>query len=144
MDELAAVGPAQFTARSYRLGHVTHCVFFKLASGLDDEAKREIVSRFHALAGSLRDDGQTYIVSIEGGAQVSGEQADPIGFDLGFVVTFQSLGDRNYYVGSPIVTHSAYQDPAHAAFKDFVGPLVAERGVLVFDIYSPAAKRLPG
>jgi hypothetical protein len=38
-------------------------------------------------------------------------------------------------VGTPVVTDPAHYDPAHAAFKEYVGPLLADTGgVLVFDI----------
>ena len=50
------------------------------------------------------------------------------------MLRFASEGDRNYYCGGPIVTDAALYDPAHDAFKHFVGPLLADAtGVLVFD-----------
>jgi hypothetical protein len=42
-----------------------------------------------------------------------------------------SQGDRNFYVGEPIVADPAHFDHEHAAFKAFVGPLLA--GAQVFD-----------
>ena len=50
-----------------------------------------------------------------------------------------ALRDRNYYVGNPVVTDSRFFDPAHQAFKEFVGPLLDKdasgnvNGALVFD-----------
>ena len=54
--------------------------------------------------------------------------------EQGFVVTFASAGDRNYYVGEPVISDSRFIDPVHADFKAFVGPLLAPGGVLVFDV----------
>ena len=48
-------------------------------------------------------------------------------------------GDRNYYVGQPVIdpVHAQFYDPAHLAFKNFVGPMletpVVPGGVFVFD-----------
>lgn len=72
-------------------------------------------------------DGEQYILSIEHGGQLSIESAGKQ-FDLGFIVRFASLGDRNYYVGG-----DGYEDAAHETFKAFVGPLLAPDGVIVFD-----------
>lgn len=135
--ELAEVGAARFTARDYRPGLVTHSVFFKLLPGVGADARESVLQRFLSLRDSTRDDGETYISSVEGGTQVSAEDHDPVGFDLGFVMTFASLGDRNYYVGTPVVTDPQYFDPVHAAFKDFVSSMVAPGGVLVFDSFRP-------
>lgn len=49
----------------------------------------------------------------------------------GYIVTFSSVADRDYFVGRPF--HYPY-DPHHDAFKQFVGPLLdKEDGVIVFD-----------
>jgi hypothetical protein len=132
--ELQAVGPEAFTARDYGPGRVIHIVLFKLGPDAPTGAAEEVRQRFHALAQSVRDDGAPYIRSIESGAQRSGEGQEGAGYDLGFVVTFDSEGDRNYYVGAPIQPDPRWFDPAHAAFKEFVGPLVAGGAVLVYDI----------
>jgi hypothetical protein len=43
-------------------------------------------------------------------------------------------GDRNFYVGQPIVTDSKHFDAAHQRFKDFVGPfLQTTQGAFVVD-----------
>lgn len=132
-QESRAVGLEQFTARTYRPGLVTHIVLFGFAPTTTAEQKADVARRFHALADTPRD-GAPYIVSITSGAQVSGEAALG-GFEHGFVVTFASLGDRNFYVGEPVVTDPGFFDPVHHEFKSFVGPLLREGsgGVLVFD-----------
>jgi hypothetical protein len=127
--ELAEVGPEQFTAHDYRRGTVRHIVLFKFAGTASEADRSELSHRFHALADTERD-GQRYIVSIESGDQISGE-VEPDGFEVGFLVTFSSQGDRNFYVGEPVVADPAYLDQEHAAFKAFAGPLLA--GVQVFD-----------
>jgi hypothetical protein len=130
--ELEAVGVDRFTARDYRPGTVTHIVLFKYAPAATEADRAEVARRFHALAATDRG-GAPYIVSITSGAQRSGEAA-PGGFEHGFVVTFSSFGDRNFYVGEPIVTDPEFYDRVHAEFKEFVGPLLAPPGdVLVFD-----------
>lgn len=132
-QESRSVGLERFTARDYGPGPVTHIVLFAYRATTTPEQKAEVARRFHALADSPRD-GAPYIVSITSGAQISGETA-PGGFEYGFVVTFASLGDRNYYVGEPVVTDPAFFDPVHHEFKSFVAPLLREgaEGVLVFD-----------
>ena len=129
--ELQEMGPAAFTASSYRPGAVTHIVLFRYAESISTAERAEVSRRFHELVTTERD-GARYIRSIESGAQLSGE-VEPGGFDEAFVVRFASLGDRNFYVGEPIVTDPDFFDEPHARFKDFVAPLLAPDGVLVFD-----------
>nr|WP_246314766.1 Dabb family protein [Kineococcus aurantiacus] len=131
---LAEVGVAAFTARDFRPGLVRHVVLFRYRPEVDADQREEVLRRFRALADSPRD-GAPYIVSIEAGPQTSGEGVDG-GFDHGIVVTFASEGDRNHYVGTPVVEDPAFSDPEHARFKEFVGPLLAD--VLVFDVAVPA------
>ncbi|WP_394770675.1 Dabb family protein [Lacisediminihabitans sp.] len=132
--ELEAVGVDRFTARDYRPGTVVHIVLFRYTAAATEAHRAEVARRFHALAATERR-GAPYISSITSGTQQSGEVA-PGGFEHGFVVTFSSLGDRNFYVGEPIVTDPEFYDRVHAEFKQFVGPLLAPGGVLVFD-FSP-------
>lgn len=131
-QELAEVGLPQFTASNYKPGRVKHIVLFRYAPDVSISKQRAVVEAFLALKDSRRN-GVPYIESIEVGEQNSGEGVDA-GYTQGFIVTFTSEGDRNYYVGSPIVNEANYYDKAHAAFKAFVGPLLAKhQGVLVFD-----------
>ena len=136
-DRLAAerdhIGPVAFTAASYRPGEVVHIVLFRLKPSVSDTERDEVVRRFLALGQACLRDGQPYIREIVAGRPNGGEGAER-GFELGFVLRFASEGDRNYYCGGPIVTDAALCDPAHDAFKHFVGPLLADAtGVLVFD-----------
>lgn len=130
-EELEAVGASGFVDRDYKVGVVRHIVLFRYRDAISNEDQREVTRRFLALQGSLRN-GAPYIVSIEEGAQNSGEKMDG-GFDQAFLVTFRSQGDRNYYVGQPIVRNPDFYDPAHHAFKEFVSEFLAPEGVLVFD-----------
>jgi Stress responsive A/B Barrel Domain len=133
-QELAEVGPETFTARDYRPGRVVHIVLFKFAPSVREGALTEVTERFLALKESTREDGKPYILSIDAGSQGSGEGAVGADYDLGFVVVFASSGDRNYYVGAPIQPDPRFFDPMHAAFKEFVAPLLDGGDVLVFDI----------
>lgn len=127
------IGTAAFTAHDYRPGTVQHIVLFHYKASVTPAQIKEVRERFLALKDEARRDGKPYILRLEAGAQNSGEGVDH-GFQEGFIVTFASEGDRNYYVGTPVVTDPRFYDPAHQRFKDFVGPLLGEKdGVLVFD-----------
>ena len=120
------------TDPGYRPGDVVHIVLFRLSDGASDDDRREVDRRFRALANTKRD-GRTYIRRIRSGPQISPE-GHARGLELGFVVEFDSEGDRNWYLGRPFVADGADFDPEHDAFKQFIGPLLApEEGVLVFD-----------
>lgn len=133
-QELAEVGPETFTARDYKPGRVVHIVLFKFDPSTSDAVKTDVTGRFLALKDAPREDGEPYIQSIDAGPQASGEEAVGADYDLAFVVVFASVGDRNYYVGEPVVSDPRFFDGAHAAFKEYVGPLLDGGDVLVFDI----------
>jgi hypothetical protein len=107
-------------------------VLFRYRPEVSPADRQEFADRFLALAATPRH-GAPYIVSVVGGPPRGGEGAGG-GFEQGFVVTFASEGDRNYYVGEPVFEDERHLDPVHAEFKRFVGPLLASDGVLVFDI----------
>jgi hypothetical protein len=136
--EALEVGYERFTAPEYRPHRVRHVVLLQCRAGLDAATRAAVVDRFLALERECVRDRQPYIESIEYGRQCGGEGAER-GFELCFLVTFRSEGDRNYYTGTPIVTDPAYCDAVHEAFKAFVGPLLAPEGVLVFD-YLPRTR----
>lgn len=123
-----------FTSASYQPGLLLHVVLFKYRPEVTVEQKQEVQRRFLALGESRRGGATSpYILSITSGYQNSMEGAG-LGFEQGFTVAFGSAGDRNYYVGKPIVNDPAYFDARHDAFKAYVGPLLATQGgVLVFD-----------
>ena len=128
--ELDEVGPAKFTAPDYKPGKVEHVVLFSYKPGTSQATIDEIANRFRALATDAVRDGKPYIVSLVSGPQISGEKAGK-NMQAGFIVEFKSEGDRNYYVGTPVVTDPKYFEPAHAEFKDFVGPYLSD--VVVYD-----------
>jgi len=128
--ELDEVGPERFTAPDYKPGKVEHVVLFSYKPGTSQQTIDEIANRFRALATDAVRDGKPYIVSLVSGPQISGEKAGK-NMQAGFIVEFKSEGDRNHYVGTPVVTDPKYFDPAHAEFKDFVGPYLAD--VVVYD-----------
>ena len=120
------------TDPGYRPGDLVHIVLFRLREGATDADRREVDRRFRALANTERN-GRKYIRSLRSGPQISPE-GHARGLELGFVVEFDSEGDRNWYLGRPFVADGADFDPEHDAFKQFIGPLLApEEGVLVFD-----------
>ncbi|WP_254844615.1 Dabb family protein [Serratia marcescens] len=137
-DKLArqheTVDTAQFTASDYHPGLLKHIVLFKYKRGVTQAEKDAVTARFLSLKRTIRQkEISPYILSIVEGAQNSGEGVSR-GFEHGFIVTFKSEGDRNFYVGKPIVMAPGYYDEAHEAFKQFVRPLLNEdNGVLVFD-----------
>lgn len=122
-----------FTAADYKPGTVQHIVLFAYRDSVSPKKIMEVRERFLALKHLSKRNGKPYILDIQAGAQNSGEGVAH-GFQEGFIVSFRSEGDRNYYVGSPVVTDPRFFDPEHEKFKEFVGPLLAEKdGVLVFD-----------
>lgn len=129
-QEQHKVGVEIFTSPNYRPRPLRHIVLFKYNDSVTPAQRAEVKQRFLALGAKALRQGRPYIVSIETGSQISGEGVDR-GLDQAFIVTFRSEGDRNYYVGSPIVTDAAYYDPAHAAFKRFVASHISE--AVVFD-----------
>lgn len=132
----AELGPEAITAPDYKPGLIRHIVLFRYKDSVTDEQKAEVKRRFLALHQLCARGSCPYITSIETGAQNSGEGVDQK-LEQAFLVTFRSEGDRNYYVGRPIVVDPRFYDAAHQAFKEFVGPLLHEpvnpTGVLVFD-----------
>lgn len=132
--ECDRVGVARFTAPDYRVGTIRHLVLFRYGDEVSADQMDEVKSRFLALQQQSVRNGVPYVESIVTGWQNSGEGAAH-GFEQGFIVTFRSAGDRNYYVGTPIVTDPAHIDRAHEAFKEFVAPLLRKGGdgVLIFD-----------
>lgn len=138
LAERDRVGAPAFTAADYRPGEVVHIVLFRLRPDAAAAARAEVVRSFLDLGRTCLRDGRPYIRDIAAGPANGGEGAER-GFELGFVLRFASEGDRNFYAGTPVINDPALMDPAHAAFKAFVGPLLAPDGVLVFDF---AAERL--
>lgn len=119
------------TASDYRPGLIKHIVLFQYREATTPAQRQEIEDRFHALRTSTRG-GEEYILSIESGPQNSPEGLHR-DLEHGFIVTFSSEGDRNYYLGEPLVMDPDFYDPAHHEFKQFVGPHLKSNGVLVFD-----------
>ncbi|HFK5508551.1 Dabb family protein [Elizabethkingia anophelis] len=118
---------------------IEHLVLFKFKPTVTSQEKQEIINRFMALNNSLKD-GKRY-VKIEYGFQNSRVEAKG-NYDVGFRVVFNSLADRDYYVGKidGLPTPDNY-DKMHDAFKNFVGPYLdvddpVTNGVLVFDYTS--------
>ncbi|MBM7411500.1 hypothetical protein JOE38_001323 [Clavibacter michiganensis] len=141
IDDRPAPTDAQLTARDHVRGLVHHVVLFRLRDDAVPADRDEVERRFRALADSPHPDGSgPYIRSLHAGRQSSPEGVGR-GFELGFVLTFSSEGDRNLYLGEPLIADPSRIDAQHAAFKDFVGPLLAPdpHGVLVFDFTEAAA-----
>ncbi|PPG83200.1 stress responsive protein [Rathayibacter sp. AY1G1] len=129
---LDEIGPERFVARDFRPGTIRHLVLIRFRpTALVAEAD-EVTRRFLALADECVRDGRPYIESIETGPQLSIEGAGE-GFDRAFLLTFSSEGDLHYYLGRPAVEDPAHWDPAHDAFKEFVGPFVDTAGIVAFD-----------
>ncbi|MCV6631286.1 MAG: Dabb family protein [Flavobacteriaceae bacterium] len=111
---------------------IRHIVLFKYKESVTKAQKDEVISKFMALKQSKKD-GETYIRDIEYGYQNSKEGVSR-GYEIAFLVSFNSIADRDYYVGQPFITEAGKFDAQHDAFKAFVGPLLAtENGVLVYD-----------
>lgn len=135
-ETIKNLGEELVTATDYNVGPIRHIVLFRYKEDVSLEKKEEVKNRFLSLAEDCKRDGRKYILSIETGAQSSGEGVDQE-FEQAFIVSFRSEGDRNYYVGKDLIKSDGNYDPVHDAFKAFVGPLLYEpidpKGVLVFD-----------
>lgn len=125
--ELNQAGLKRFTSPDYKPGTIRHIVLFRYLPGTTKAVQDEVKRRFLDLKRL-----SPYIVSIETGVQNSGEGADQ-GLQQAFFLTFRSEGERNFYVGAPIITDPSAYDRHHQAFKEFVGPLLDKNGALVFD-----------
>ncbi len=122
------------TAHDHRPGDVVHVVLLRFLPTTSAEQRAEVQRRFHALADSRRN-GRPLIRRIRSGPQISPEPGRGR-YGAGFVVEFDSEGDRNFYLGRPFVGDAPYDEP-HDAFKAFVGPLLEpDGGVLTFDLAS--------
>ena len=133
------VGYAQFTAADWHVGTVRHMVMFRYKKDATTAQRAEVSGRFlHLAQDSRRPDGRPVVVSIETGFQNSGEGVEG-GLQQAFLVTFRSEGDRNYYVGKPVVTDPAFFDPAHEAFKEFAGPYLDKVMVFDYDVLAVSA-----
>ncbi len=109
---------------------VKHFVAFKFDQSVTTQEKELVLKKFLALKNKCLKSNKTYIISIEAGLANSPEGADQ-GYEQGYIVTFASKQDRDYYVGKPFFTNF---DPAHDEFKNFVGPLLQkDSGAFVFD-----------
>lgn len=140
----AQVGLAQFTSPTWRLGLVRHIVMFRYKSSVNSAIRAGVTSRFLRLVeDSRRPDGSHPVRSIEVGEQNSGEGTD-VGLQQVFLLTFGSEGDRNFYVGKPIVMESAFFDPAHEAFKQFAAPYIEKAVVFDYDLPSLSVHSRPG
>lgn len=128
--DIAQVGAEAFLAADFRPGLIRHIVLLRFAPTTALTDVDAVTERFLALQRESLRDGLPYIVSIEAGAQTATEPVGD-GFDRGFIVTFASEGDRNYYTGRPLVDEG--YDPAHDAFKAFLGPFLDTAGVVTFD-----------
>jgi stress responsive alpha/beta barrel protein len=134
-----AIDPQTFTDPGHNPGVLHHIVLFRFK---DQAAQQEYTRRFVELQDKCRrKDGTKYIVSIQTGTQNSCEKHSR-GYQQGFLVTFRSEGDRNYYVGTPLVTDPSYYDLVHDQYKTDVVPHLeptpapspeANDGALVFD-----------
>lgn len=130
-QELARqVGFAQFTAPNWHVGPVRRIVLIKYKNGVSEAQKSELTARFLRLVhDSHRADGRFVIDSIEASVPQGGA-----GFDQVFTLTFRSEGDRNFFAGAPIVTDTAFADPARVAFAAFAEPLTRHLIVLNYDV----------
>lgn len=140
--QIAQVGLAAFTAADYKPGVVHHVVMIRFKSGVDQAKRASIIEQFMAMQKSAVRDGRHYIVSAETGPQISGEGASH-GLEQAFIFTFASQGDRNYFIGTPVVNDPKYYEPVHAAFKKVLIPTLAKNGLVSFDFPVTAESKNP-
>ncbi|MHC3939582.1 hypothetical protein ACI0FR_00880 [Paenochrobactrum sp. BZR 201-1] len=132
LKDLSCVGADQFTSHDYKPGTIKHIVLFRFKTDVTSAQIDQVTAEFKSLQQRCKRDHRPYIQSLTYGEQMNGEGASQ-GFTLGFIVTFKSEGDRNYYVGEPLVRDPQFYDAAHHKFKKLVSPLLDAQGALVFD-----------
>ncbi|KAK1923245.1 stress responsive A/B barrel domain-containing protein [Papiliotrema laurentii] len=98
---------------------VTHIVAFNVPAN----TAGSLTSAFLDLKEGCKKDGQSYILSVKGGKQISPE---PFHHDIKvvFIVEFATADDIAYYLD---------HDPVHDAFKQRVRAEWAIEGVVVLD-----------
>jgi hypothetical protein len=114
----AAEAQSPAPARAAKRGNLVHMVAFKFKPEAGAEKIREVERAFAALPGKI-----PQIRSFEWGTNVSPEKLDK-GFTHGFILTFDNAADRDAYL-----VH-----PAHKAFGELVGPVLAD--VFVIDFHA--------
>lgn len=137
-------------------GLVRHFVAFRFADNVSAALQEEVQERYFALQKLCvnQTTGLPYIVAFDGGApnSLEGKQQNMTQYVFllpicamrahplirAYIVTFESVDARNYFVGRPFTYP---YDPYHDAFKQFVGPLLYQStgptdcgtGVIVID-----------
>jgi hypothetical protein len=129
----------KLTRPDYEPGIIRHIVLFRYREDVDETDQRHIEQRFHELQASMRD-GRRYVLSIESGSQDSLECLGQ-GYQQAYIVSFASKGDRNYYVGEPLITDPVLYDSMHHAFKSLIAAFISDRpgSVVVFDFAAETA-----
>lgn len=131
-QEEQRVGVDTFTAHDYKKGTLQHVVLIRFRDGVSAAQRQQIAQQYMALQKQSLRNGKPYIVSIQAGPQFSGEGFSH-GLQQAFITTFSSEGDRNYFIGTPVVTDPHHYEPTHAAFKEVFKPVLADGGLLSFD-----------
>ena len=106
---------------------VHHLVLLRYDSDADAATRQEVHARLLALKDDCLRNGEPYITSLTGGHQNSREPAADR-WDDGFVMTFASTDDRDYYIG----LDPADADPVHRAFVEFASPHLDDVAVVDF------------
>ncbi|MDR0253142.1 MAG: Dabb family protein [Brucellaceae bacterium] len=131
-DEQKSVSTEVFTSRCYKPGIIRHIILMRYSPEITEAQRQATIQRFMSLKETELRNGKPYIVDIEYGEQNSGEGADH-NYEYAFIVTFKSEGDRNYYVGYPIVSDRKYTSYSVEKFKEFAKSFINESQFLVFD-----------
>ncbi len=82
---------------------VIHIVFFEFPETASQEEVETHCKAFLALKDTCRKDGHPYILSVQGGKQMSIENRP--NWTHGFVAEFASESDRDYYIKEDAVHH---------------------------------------
>ncbi|TID24158.1 stress responsive A/B barrel domain protein [Venturia nashicola] len=104
---------------------IVHVVLFEFKSKATDEQVKEACDRMLGLAQACvhPDTKAPYIKMSVGGKNNSIEGMEG-GLTHGFVVNFENIEDRDYYVK---------KDPAHEAFVKSIGDIMASARVVDFE-----------
>lgn len=148
---LAIITNLFINAQSTDSGLIKHIVLFRYKDNIEQNAKMKSLIRknFLELKNKALKNNAPYIVSISAGYFNGHENAEN-GLTDGYILTFKTIEDRDYYVGcnkefkcseGGFKAAGKEYDRKHDEFKAFVGPLLYDSdgngpvgdGVIVFD-----------
>ncbi len=122
-EELDKIGLQAFTAPNYKPRIVKYTIVFRYLKTTTVAQQEEVRKRFMELKEKAKRNGHQYIVSIQDTMQNDLRWVDKKS-DQCFTIIFHTEGDRNYFVGTPVIRNPNFYDTAYQEFKEFAAPFL--------------------